>query len=153
VAGLNHPSTVTNQAHCWASFVTTVGLDYQRATFGWKCADLDAAGLAATVAASTMTLGGMLKHLALVEDQWFSWFLHGLQPAAPWNTVDWDADPDWDWATIPKSLIRKNSPRPLERGRDNGSCHGAGDHGSPEQRVEWFRTGFDGGIEACPGQR
>ena len=82
MAGLNHPSTVTNQAHCWASFVTTVGLDYQRATFGWKCADLDAAGLAATVAASTMTLGGMLKHLALVEDQWFSWFLHGAHGGA-----------------------------------------------------------------------
>ena len=43
-------------------------LDYQRATFAWKCAGLDAAGLQATVAASSMTLGGMLKHLAYVED-------------------------------------------------------------------------------------
>jgi hypothetical protein len=37
-------------------------LDYQRATLAWKCAGLDAAGLGATVAASPMTLGGMLKH-------------------------------------------------------------------------------------------
>jgi hypothetical protein len=47
-------------------------LDYQRATLAWKCSDLDAAGLRATTAASTMTLGGILKHMALVEYGWFS---------------------------------------------------------------------------------
>jgi uncharacterized damage-inducible protein DinB len=72
-------------------------LDFQRATLAWKCSGLDAAGLQATVGASTMTLGGMLKHLALVEDGWFSRSLHGLEQEAPWNTVDWKADPDWDW--------------------------------------------------------
>jgi uncharacterized damage-inducible protein DinB len=72
-------------------------LDFQRATLAWKCAGLDAAGLRATVAASSMTLGGMLKHLALVEDWWFSQWLHGRDPVPPWDTVDWDADPDWDW--------------------------------------------------------
>ena len=72
-------------------------LDYQRATLTWKCAGLDAAGLAATVAASSMTLGGMLKHLAYVEDWWFSRFLYERDPEPPWDTVDWDADPDWDW--------------------------------------------------------
>ena len=72
-------------------------LDYQRATLAWKCAGLDAAGLAATVAASSMTLGGMLKHLAYVEDLWCSRWLHGRDPEPPWDTVDWQADPDWDW--------------------------------------------------------
>jgi hypothetical protein len=72
-------------------------LDFQRATLAWKCAGVDAAGLRATVAASSMTLGGMLKHLALVEDYWCSRWLHGRDPAAPWDTVDWDADADWDW--------------------------------------------------------
>src|SRR5436305_875198 len=72
-------------------------LDYQRATFAWKCSGLDAAGLRATVGASTMTLGGMLKHLALVEDSWFSQRLRGRDLQAPWDTVDWSADPDWDW--------------------------------------------------------
>jgi uncharacterized damage-inducible protein DinB len=63
----------------------------------WKCAGLDAAGLTATVAASSMTLGGMLKHLAYVEDLWCSRRLFGNSPAAPWDTVNWDADRDWEW--------------------------------------------------------
>jgi uncharacterized damage-inducible protein DinB len=72
-------------------------LDFHRATLAWKCSGLDAAGLRATVGASSMTLGGMLKHLALVEDDWFSRWLYGREPAPPWDTVDWRADPDWDW--------------------------------------------------------
>jgi len=72
-------------------------LDYQRATLAWKCRGLDAAGLGARVAASSMTLGGMLKHLAYVEDLWFSRWLHERDPAPPWDTVDWKADRDWDW--------------------------------------------------------
>jgi uncharacterized damage-inducible protein DinB len=77
-------------------------LEFQRATLAWKCSGLDAAGLEATVAASTMTLGGMLKHLAYVEDSWFSRSLHGRDPGSPWNTVDWKADPDWDWHSAAK---------------------------------------------------
>ncbi len=77
---------------------TLVGfLEYQRQTFRWKTDGLDAAGLAATTAASTMTLGGMLKHLAYVEDHWFSRSLLGRKPGSPWDTVDWQADEDWDW--------------------------------------------------------
>jgi uncharacterized damage-inducible protein DinB len=71
-------------------------LDFQRATLAWKCAGVDDAGLRATVGVSTMTLGGMLKHLAYVEDHWTS-RLHGRDPHPPWDTVDWTADPDWDW--------------------------------------------------------
>jgi uncharacterized damage-inducible protein DinB len=77
---------------------TLVGfLEYQRATLAWKCAGLDAAGLQVRVGASSMTLGGLLKHLAVVEDYWFSRSLLGQDLGAPWDTVDWDADPDWEW--------------------------------------------------------
>jgi uncharacterized damage-inducible protein DinB len=72
-------------------------LDYQRATLAWKCAGLDATGLTATVGASSMTLGGLLKHLAYVEDMWFSRSLYGRDRHPPWDTVDWKADPDWEW--------------------------------------------------------
>jgi uncharacterized damage-inducible protein DinB len=74
-------------------------LDYQRATLGWKCAGLDSAGLSATVGASSMTLGGLLKHMAYVEDNWFSRALHGREKSPPWDTVDWSADQDWEWHT------------------------------------------------------
>ena len=46
-----------------------------------------------------MTLGGLLKHLALVEDDYFSVRLHGHDRQPPWDTVDWDADRDWEWHT------------------------------------------------------
>jgi uncharacterized damage-inducible protein DinB len=72
-------------------------LDYQRATLEWKTAGLDAAGLTARLAPSAMTLGGLLKHLAWVEDYWFSRCLHDNVPAAAWDAVDWKADPDWEW--------------------------------------------------------
>ena len=74
-------------------------LDWQRATLAWKCGGLDAAGLRATLPPSTMTLGGLLKHMALVEDSWFSRWLFDRGYSAPWNGVDWKADPDWEWRT------------------------------------------------------
>lgn len=74
-------------------------LDFQRATLEWKCAGLDAEGLRATTAASTMTLGGLLKHLAYVEDHWCSRALHGNPPEPPWDDVDWAADRDWEWSS------------------------------------------------------
>jgi hypothetical protein len=72
-------------------------LERQRAILAWKCGGLDAAGLRATVGASSITLGGLLKHLANVEDDTLSRLLLGRDPGPPWDTVDWDADPDWDW--------------------------------------------------------
>ena len=96
-------------------------LDYQRATLAWKCADLDAAGLRATVGVSAMTLGGLLKHMAFVEDHWFSRSLHGNGAAPPWDTVDWDADHDWEWRTAaddtPEELLAMWE-RAVARSRD-----------------------------------
>jgi hypothetical protein len=71
-------------------------LDRLRTTFRWKAGHLDAAGLQTRIGASTLTLGGLLKHLAFVEAYCFSFKLAGESPGPPWDTVDWDsADPDW----------------------------------------------------------
>jgi uncharacterized damage-inducible protein DinB len=72
-------------------------LDYQRATLVKKTAGLDAEQLNRTLPPSTMTLGGLLKHLALVEDYWFSYIFAGNDEARAFQGVDWDADPDWEW--------------------------------------------------------
>lgn len=74
-------------------------LDRMRATFRWKAGGLDSAGLRARVGASSLTLGGLLKHLALVEDDTFRTKLSGEQLGAPWDTADWDGDPDWPFTS------------------------------------------------------
>ena len=66
-------------------------LDFQRATFAWKCSGLDAAGLSATVGVSSMTLGGMLKHLALVERNWLP-CLFAPEPGDVYLTSEADAE-------------------------------------------------------------
>ena len=71
-------------------------LDRQRTTFRWKCADLDAAGLAATTAASSLTLGGLLKHLALIEDYYFRVKILGVpMPSAEAVDGRTGEDPPW----------------------------------------------------------
>lgn len=72
-------------------------LDFHRATLEWKTRGVDDAGLAATLPTSAMTLGGLLTHLAWVEDYWFSVVLLGREAAPPWNATDWAADMDADW--------------------------------------------------------
>ena len=74
-------------------------LDRNRRTFAWKTAGLDEHGLRATTAASSMTLGGLIKHVALVEADWLAVKLAGRGYGPPWETVDFDTDPDWEWRT------------------------------------------------------
>jgi len=74
-------------------------LDRLRMAFRWKAGDLDAAGLQTRVGASTLTLGALLKHVAFVEDVTFTMKMRGKSPAAPWETVGWDAQPGWDFSS------------------------------------------------------
>jgi len=97
-------------------------LDYQRSTLEWKTRGLDATGLAQRVSPSSMTLGGILKHLAWVEDHWFSYFLFNVDRSEPWRSVDWSADQNWEW-----NSASSDSPEDLralwslacERSREN----------------------------------
>lgn len=79
-------------------------LEFQRATLEWKTRGLDAEELSLTTAASSMTLAGLLKHMAYVEDHWFSVFLLDLPKMAPWSEVNWNANPDWEWDTAIRDL-------------------------------------------------
>lgn len=56
-----------------------------------------------------MTPGGLLKHLALVEYDYFSRRLRGERPPPPFDTVDWDNEVDWEWCSAaddsPEALL------------------------------------------------
>jgi uncharacterized damage-inducible protein DinB len=90
--------------------VLTRYLDFYRAVMVRKAQGLSQAQLATRLGPSTLTLGGLIKHLALVEDFWFHERLLGHPPNEPWASVDWDADPDWDFHSAvdddPAELIR-----------------------------------------------
>jgi uncharacterized damage-inducible protein DinB len=86
-------------------------LDYHRATLKMKVAGLTQAQLALTTAASTLTLAGLVKHMALVEDSWFTERFAGEPMPAPFDDVDWDADRDWEMHSAvhddPDWLVRR----------------------------------------------
>jgi hypothetical protein len=86
-------------------------LDLQRATMLWKCAGLTREQLAQPHPPSTLTLGGLLNHLALVEDSWSCVRFAGRPEQTLWAGVDWDADPDFEFRTAadvePEELRRR----------------------------------------------
>ena len=74
-------------------------LERLRTTFRWKADGLDASSLQARVGGSALTLGGLLKHLALVEDHMFMTKLRGEPLGAPWDSSDWDGSDDWPFTS------------------------------------------------------
>lgn len=71
-------------------------LERLRWTFRWKAADLDTAGLAVRIGASGLTLGGLLKHLAVNEDYTTTVKLRGDPMDEHWADNGWDDDADWE---------------------------------------------------------
>jgi uncharacterized damage-inducible protein DinB len=85
-------------------------LDFHRATLVDKVSGLSADQLTSrAVATSAITLAGMVKHLALVEDDWFQVRLLGRSDIEPWASAPFDDDPDWEWHSAigesPASLL------------------------------------------------
>ena len=70
-------------------------LERQRATFEWKCADLDGSALAIRLGRSELTLGRLLKHLAYMEDLNFTQELAGVELPPPWADVETAARSEW----------------------------------------------------------
>jgi Protein of unknown function (DUF664) len=75
------PLSGTEEEHLFGA------LDRLRATFRWKADGLDAAGLGARIGVSALTLGGLLKHLAMVEDYTFTVKSSGDPLGAPWDDL------------------------------------------------------------------
>src|SRR3954447_8869440 len=82
MSGFPEPPMVGTEAD------TLVGsLERQRSTFRYKAGDLDGDGLSRALAPSTLTLAGLLKHLAYMEDLNFTSDLAGELLPAPWADV------------------------------------------------------------------
>jgi len=93
-------------------------LDYQRATLEWKCRGLSDEQLRVALAPSAMTLGGLLKHMALVEDGWFTEVVGGEPVPEPWASAY--ADDDWEWTSAgddPGEELRALWAERVERSR------------------------------------
>lgn len=74
-------------------------LDRQRATFRWKADGRGRRGLTTAVGASSMTLGGLLNHLALVEEVYSAVKLSGAPLGEPWRSTPGAGEDDLEWTT------------------------------------------------------
>jgi len=83
-------------------------LNRLRATFRWKAADLDAAGLSFRLPGVSLTLGGLLKHLSSVEHYTFTVKVDGQAQDEPWRSLDPSLADDWDFTSA-----AHNSPEEL----------------------------------------
>jgi len=82
-------------------------LERLRATFRYKADGLDATGLTTRIGASSLTLGGLLKHLAVAEDHKFTVKLSGAPMEAVWDDNGWDDDDDWEFASAAQDSPEK----------------------------------------------
>jgi uncharacterized damage-inducible protein DinB len=85
-------------------------LDFHRNTLRMKTAGLDHDQLNSRLPPTTMTLAGLLKHLAVVESSWFSEYVAGEGMMPPFDTAPWEEDRDWEWHTA-----EADSPEELRR--------------------------------------
>jgi hypothetical protein len=110
-------------------------LERVRSYIAWKCGGLEAAGLNQKLGPSAITLGGLLKHLTLVEDTHFARLLFNREPGPPWDAVDWSANPDWEWESAaedsPAELMSRWEDA-VERSRT--TVAGALAEGGPDRR-------------------
>jgi hypothetical protein len=117
-------------------------LEYQRATLAWKCRGLDAAGLNATVGVSSLTLGGILKHLAYVRGLLVFPSASSARLAASAGHGAYPTDPDWDGTSRVgrgehpggAGVRSGGPPRPIALGGHRGRLPTAASRGRPRAR-------------------
>ena len=75
-------------------------LDYYRAVLIRKTCGLSDEQLATPLHVSDLTLGGLVLHMALVEDNWFDHRFRGNDPREPWASAPWAEDSDWEFHNV-----------------------------------------------------
>jgi len=74
-------------------------LAFQRDTLRWKCSGLTASQLAYQHAPSALTLGGLLKHLAVVEAAWVNLTFAGGIETPSWKSQHEAESEGWTFRT------------------------------------------------------
>ena len=92
--GRPEPEPAVNEVETLRGF-----LNYQRATLKWKSEGLAQDQLNVSVAKSTVTIGGLLKHMTFVENEWFWRWIGNNDRLEPWLSTDFEKDPDWEFAS------------------------------------------------------
>lgn len=87
----------------------TAFLQYQRDTLRWKCSGLDAEQLSTPLPPSTLTLGGLLKHMSVVEAGWLNQIFAGGIVRPSWLDESDTDDESWSFTTArgaePEQLV------------------------------------------------
>ncbi|MGW5191218.1 mycothiol transferase [Kribbella sp. NPDC004138] len=107
-------------------------LDRVRQQFAWKTGGLGAEELRQTHPPSAMTLAGLIKHMAFVEDG-FTARAAARPLAAPWDTRSWIENDRWGW----ESAVA-DDPDELY-----ALWYGA----AARSRAAWRALSADGGLE------
>ena len=92
--GRPEPEPAVNEVETLRGF-----LNYQRATLKWKSEGLAQDQLNVSVASSTVTIGGLLKHMTFVENEWFWRWIGNNDRLEPWLSTDFEKDPDWEFTS------------------------------------------------------
>jgi uncharacterized damage-inducible protein DinB len=97
--GMTHPSPPVQGDE---RATLTAFLDYYRALIVDKASGLSQEQANRALPPSSLTLAGIVHHLAVVEHWWFHEFFTGADRLEPWASVDWEADWDWDFHVAPE---------------------------------------------------
>lgn len=73
-------------------------LDYFRAVLRRKAEGLSDADLHRPLPVSSLTIGGLIRHMTLVEDIWFPGFMQDTE-LEPWASAPWREEADWELTT------------------------------------------------------
>ena len=95
-----HPSLQADERTTLSQF-----LDYHRRTVAEKLRDLsDGEATTAALPATNLTVAGIVRHLAWIEDRWFHFRLLGNEVPEPWASMDREA-PDWSMRLLPGESV------------------------------------------------
>ena len=108
-------------------------LDWYRAGVVHKVRGVAQGVASARPGRSNTSIAGLVKHLALVEDSWFTIRFAGRPEPEPWPQADWKADRDWEFSTAvdePIEDVVDLYELACARSRDAGAGRGLDERGA-----------------------